>query len=492
MLFSSESSQIRSLFASPSRRAALVGVLAGAVITGSGCTNRQVRVEMRAGLNGPERVFETNRANSDDLDRIAKAYESGPSKRDDGRDGVRFEADFSDRELPSELGNRNGWSSLQGGLGASFLYVEQFGDGRDDWKAFRTRMDAGELWMRLAVTFFAGRIEDEDARKEWKRFADEELIPDLMSGFLRFTANGFVQQGQRVDYQFRPPSARGPRSDDEWFQIQIFTPLVGFAIERGWIEPEEGQLALLSGIDGWVSAGERDWSRTTLADPIVERTVRRFVPEAKPGRIGPENDQLILLGLGFLWWVNTSDEAKEVLLASPAVSEADKAKLRSGNRFISLPGPFGIPIGGGDSPLESEVVLETGVEPFITNGNWDESLGTVTFSTRIYPAEQRRRLAPPVFHASWAVPDQEIQREIFGEVMLTGQDLAEVTFWERTLDDQTRDDWNRAIIAARLDRDLEPMSEVVRSREGNSKSDRPAPARLRVLLGLDPDPDVDE
>ena len=470
----------------------LLGVLATMTVAGSGCTNRQVRVEMRVGSNGPERVFETNRADSDELDRIAKAYESGPSQRDDGRDGVRFEAGFGDRDLPSELGNRNGWSKLAGGFGSSFLYVEQFGDGRDDWKAFRTRMDAGELWMRLAVTFFEGRIDDEDARQEWRRFADEELIPDMMSGFLRFTANGFVQQGQRVDYQFRPPAARGPRSEDEWFQIQIFTPLVGFAIERGWIEAEEGQLALLSGIDGWVSAGERDWSRTTLADPIVERTVRRFVPEAEPGRIGPENQQLILLGLSFLWWVNTSDEAMEVMLESPAVSEEDKAKLRAGNRFIGLPGPFGIPIGGGDSPLESEVVLETGVEPFITNGNWDESLGTVTFSTRIYPAEQRRRLAPPVFHASWAVPDEDVQREIFDDVLLVGQDLAEVIFWERTLDEETRSDWNRALVAARLDRDLTPMSDVVRSLEGNSKSDRPAPARLRILLSLDPDPGADE
>ena len=488
MALSFESSLNRFFSALPSRRLRFAAVFAATGIVGFGCTNRQVRVEMRVGSNGPERVFQTNRANAEDLDRIAKAYNSGPSKRDDGQDGVRFEAGFGDRDLPSELGNRNGWSMLTGGLGSSFLYVEQFGDGRDDWKAFRTRMDAGELWMRLAVTFFEGRIKDDEARKEWRRFADEELIPDMMSGFLRFSANGFVQQGQRVDYRFRPPAARGPRSEDEWFQIQIFTPLVGFAIERGWIEAEEGQLALLSGIDGWVSAGERDWSRTILADPIVERTARRFVPEAKPGRIGPENEQLILLGLSFLWWVNTSDDAMEVMLVSPAVSDEDKARLRAGNRFISLPGPFGIPIGGGDSPLESEVVLETGVEPFITNGNWDESSGTITFATRIYPAEQRRRLAPPVFHASWAVPDDDVQREIFDEVVLVGQDLAEVIFWERTLDEEMRNRWNQALTAGRLDRDLKPMAEVARSLEGNSKSDRPAPARLRILLSLDPDP----
>ena len=464
---------------------ACLGLTAGMLATG--CTNRQVKIQMRAGESGPERIFETNRADGDDLQRLSEAYEAGPSRRDKGKDGVRFEAAFKDRELPSEVGNRNGWSSLPGEFGTSYLYIEQFGDVRDDWTAFRSRMDAGKLWIELGVAFFEGRIKDEEARSEWRRFADEELVPDLMSAFLRFTANGFVQQGQRVDYRFRAPEARGPRTDDEWFQVQVFTPLIGFAVERGWITAEEGQLVLLSGIDGWVSAGERNWSRTTLADPIIERSVQRFVPEAKPGRIGPENDQLILLGLSFLWWVNTSQDAAEVMLASPAISEEDKSKLRSGNRFIDMPGPFGIPIGGGDRPLESEVVLETGAEPFVTNGNWDESLGTVTFETRLYPPEQRRRMAPPVFHASWAVPDREVQTDVFGEVVLVGRDLAEVAFWERTLDEDDLEVWVGAVAAARQDGDLSRMVDFVESKEGEGRDDRPAPLGLRGLLFDEPD-----
>ena len=452
------------------------------VVLATGCTNRQVKIQMRAGEAGPERVFETNRADDEELQRLSEAYEIGPAQRGDGEDGVRFEASFQDRDLPSEVGNRNGWSSLPGEFGTAYLYIEQFGDVRDDWTAFRSRMDAGKLWIELAVSFFEGRIKDEEARREWRRFADEELVPDMMSAFLRFTANGFVQQGQRVDYRFRTPSARGPRTDDEWFQVQVFTPLIGFAVERGWISAEEGQLVLLSGIDGWVSAGERDWSRTQLADPIIERNVQRFVPEARPGRIGPENDQLIILGLAFLWWVNTSDDAVQVMLASPAISDEEKTKLRSGNRFIDIPGPFGIPIGGGERPLESEVVLETGAEPFVTNGNWDESMGTVTFATDLYPPDQRRRMAPPVFHASWAVPDREVQMEVFGEVTLVGRDLAEIAFWERTLDEEDRSAWAEAIAAARKDGDRGRMIRFVESVEGEGKADRPAPLGLRGLL----------
>ncbi len=447
-----------------------------------GCANRQVKVVMRAGDAGPERTFETNRADAEERRRIAEAYESGPMRRADGEDGIRFEAIFAERDLPSEIGNRNGWSTLPCAFGTAYLYVEQFGGDRDDWSAFRARMDAGELWLRLGARFIESRIEGEPAKGEWRRFADEELVPDMMSAFLRFNANGLVQQGQRIDTRFRPPAERGPRTDDEWFQIQVFTPLVAFAIERGWVRPEEGQLVLLSGVDGWASAGERSWSRKNLADQIVARFVQRFKPDAEPGTIGPENNELILLGLAFLWWVNTSDDAAAVMLASPAVPESDKDRLRRGDRLIPIPGPFGIPIGGGAKPLDSEVVLETGVPPFITNGTYDESLGTITFSTRVYPSDQRRRLATPVFHASWAVPDADVQRAIFGEVRLTGQELAECACWERMLDEETQAAWRAAVVTAIETGDPSVLRPILDQVEGDGDDDLPAPMALQAAV----------
>jgi len=459
------------------------GVVLGLLLAVTvGCSNRQVKVVMRAGEAGPERTFETNRADADERSRIAEAYASGPMRRTDGEDGVRFEAVFAERDLPSEVGNRNGWAVLPGAFGTAYLYVEQFGGERDDWTAFRDRMDAGELWLRLGARFIESRIPDEAARTEWRRFADEELLPDLLSAFLRFNANGLVQQGQRIDTRFRPPAERGPRTDDEWFQIQVFTPLVAFAIERGWIEPEEGQLVLLSGIDGWASAGERAWSRKNLADPIVARFVQRFNPDAEPGTIGPENNELVLLGLAFLWWVNTSDDAAAIMLDSPAIQETDKDRLRRGDRLIPLPGPFGIPIGGGARPLDSEVVLETGVAPFITNGRYDESLGTVTFSTRVYPADQRRRLATPVFHAGWAVPDDDVQRAIFGEVVLHGQELAECACWERMLDEETQAAWRSAVVTAIETGDPAVLRPILDRVEGDGPDDLPAPLALQAAV----------
>ena len=472
------------------RRLGVRSLLTGFLLLGCtellGCSNRQVKVEMVAGEAGPERIFETNRTDREEIGRLSEAYETTPTERANGRDGVRFEGVFAERELPSEIGNRNGWSTLPGTFGTAYYYVEQFGAVRDDWTAFRDRMNAGELWIRFAISFFESRIDGEEERVEWRRFAEEELLPDAMSAFLRFNAGGFVQQGQRIDTRFRPPQERGPRTDDEWFQVQVFAPLVGFAVERGWVEPWEAQLTLLSGIDGWVSAGERAWTRKELADPIVKRSVGRFVPGADPGEIGPGNQKLILTGLAFLWWVNTSKDAVALMLESAAIPEADKARLRKGDRSIDLPGPFGIPIGGGERPLESEVVLRTEVEPFLTNGTWDESLGTVSFATRIYPPTQRRRMTPPVFHANWAVPDASLQRSIFGGVELVGQSLAESAFWERMFDDDRRAEWSAALDAAKAAGSPEPLRAFIESVDGEDAESLPAPDGLRELVFREP------
>ena len=461
-------------------RIGVASALAGSLLLG--CSNQQVKVEMVAGEAGPERIFETNRTNRDEIGRLSEAYETAPMERAGGRDGVRFEGVFAERDLPSEIGNRNGWSTLPGSFGTAYYYIEQFGAARDDWTAFRDRMNAGELWIRFAISFFESRIDGEAEQVEWRRFAEEELLPDAMSAFLRFNAGGYVQQGQRIDTRFRPPQERGPRTDDEWFQVQVFAPLVGFAVERGWVEPWEAQLTLLSGIDGWVSAGERAWTRKELADPIVKRSVGRFVPGADPGEIGPANQKLILTGLAFLWWVNTSKDAVTLMLESPAIPEADKARLRKGDRSIDLPGPFGIPIGGGVRPLESEVVLRTDVEPFLTNGTWDESLGTVSFTTRIYPPSQRRRMAPPVFHANWAVPDASAQNAIFGGVELVGQSLAESAFWERMFDDDRRARWAEALEAAKVAGSPEPLRAFIDALDGEDAESLPAPEGLRDLV----------
>ena len=88
-------------------------------------------------------------------------------------------------------------------------------------------------------------------------------------------------------------------------------------------------------------------------------------------------------------------------------------------------------------------------------------------------------MTPPVFHESWAVPDDSMQTSIFGEVVFVGQDLGECIFWERTLDDESTEEWLAAIEAARLTGSPEAMREILDRLEGGAATSRPAPTALR-------------
>ena len=443
----------------------------------SGCTNRQVKVEMKAGADGAIRVFESNLASRDEIARLSEAYEDDPSRRGQGG-GVRFEGVFESGDLPSEVGNRNGMSNITSNLGTSWYYFEQFGERANDWEIFRQRMDAGNLWLHLAAKFFESRMTSEEAKQEWRDFAYGRMIPDMMSGYLRYNAGQFVTTGQRISAKVRLPNDRGPRTMDESFQVSVFAPLTAFAAERGWMTIEEAQIIGLLGIDGWVSAGERDWSRRMIFEPLLKRVIQRFVPDADPGEIDRNNQKMVLIGLSFLWWVNTSGDAADVLLASDAISDADKERLRNGNRMISIPGPFGFSIRGGPRPLESELVVETNAKPFLTNGDWNESTGTVTFKSKVYPPEGRKRIAPPVYHASWAVANEEAQESIFGSVVLRDLPLAEYCLWLKTLEGENKDMWYAAIEEAKSLGNSSPLHPALRRIDGDKDDSRPPPTSL--------------
>ncbi len=447
------------------------------VVGSSGCTNRQVKVQMKAGSDGAVRVFESNLASRAEIARMSKAYEDDPSRRGQGG-GVRFEGVFEAGDLPSEVGNRNGLSRLTSDLGTSWYYFEQFGERANDWDIFRQRMDAGNLWLNLAAKFFESRMSSEEAKEEWREFAYGRMIPDMMSGYLRYNAGQFVTTGQRISSTVRLPNDRGPRTMDESFQVSVFAPLTAFAAERGWMTIEEAQIIGLLGIDGWVSAGERDWSRRVIFEPLMKRVIQRFVPDAEPGEIDRNNQKMILIGLSFLWWVNTSGDAADVLLASDAITDEDKDRLRNGNRLITIPGPFGFSIRGGPRPLESELVVETGAKPFLTNGDWDESMGTVTFKSKVYPPEGRRRIAPPVYHASWAVADREAQETIFGSVVLKDQSLAEYCLWVKTLEGNNKRVWSEALAEAKSRSDTSSLLSALRRIDGDKDESRPPPTSL--------------
>ncbi|MSR63961.1 MAG: hypothetical protein EXS08_16165 [Planctomycetes bacterium] len=89
-----------------------------------------------------------------------------------------------------------------------------------------------------------------------------------------------------------------------------------------------------------------------------------------------------------------------------------------------------------------EVSLGTGVEPLLTNGEFDPVSGEVRWPQ----AEIESRTYQPLYrYAYWAVPDEEAQYACFGRVALERERLFEYALWRAGLEPWEAAEWNRCL-----------------------------------------------
>jgi hypothetical protein len=423
---------------------------------GGGCTSRKVRVATDATGAAAARTFAANELGDADLARLRTAYASEPVA-DSDTGGRRVAGEFGGA-LPSELGNRNGLSELRTSLGAARFYYEAMAEPADEWRTFRARMDAGELWLRLFGAWSAGRIEDGSRREEWSAHVEETLVPLVGTGMMMYSAAQASVQSQRIGARIRDTDDFRPMSDDERFRQRTFLPLLMLLGERGILEPGELQKLLLLGNDGNASAEERKWAADAVILPAIVRQVQRFNPEIE----SLSTPQLVALGFGFLLWVNTPSEARDaVLLASPAISDDDKARIRAGGMgamSVSLPPPYGVDPRRRAKPTEVDVRLRTGARPWLTNGEWDEKAEEVVFKTRLFDANNRTIIFSPVFFANWSEPDAAEQERLFGATILADGDLADYCLLLAAMPEEARREWDAALATLGATGDAAPMA----------------------------------
>ena len=100
------------------------------------------------------------------------------------------------------------------------------------------------------------------------------------------------------------------------------------------------------------------------------------------------------------------------------------------------------------------VRLSLPAAPVHSNGRWDEALKQVVWETDIEGRTNASHF-PFSCYASWAQADPEYQKEHFGKVVLTGDELTQYCLWRSSQDQQEGGEWD-AFIAS-----LQPGSGLV-------------------------------
>ena len=459
----------------------LILMLAVASI-GTGCKQREVVVRMRDEGGMPRRSFTDNAPSSRDLEELSLVYGHAPDK-DDETGLVSFSGSFED-ELPQELDGANGWSRMNSAFGHTTLWYEAPATTREAWPRLVQRVESGILWLRILKRWAQSRYEEDRAELIDTVF-EEEFIPGIVDGYLRWVGAGAIMSAQRVGLNLRREEDRKEVTADELFRLQVILPLLIALATDGPLEPNELHSAFLIGIDGAASKAERDRVWKSVGRPAVLRFLQRFEPE----RTDITLEEIRSWGFSILLFSANTSRYKDLMLASPALSEEDKQSLRNGG-IVFPPAPFGVKFLGRTTPTKATLELEPSHPSFMTNGvlvpleKRTESVSgddrdLLRFEMNITPPDEGSLFGSPPAYALWSTPDEKRQEIIFGSVLLTGMDLAVIAGWETIMSDADRANWLEAISLAETSGSVAPIASFL---EGRLETTPPA---LLKSVGLD-------
>ena len=416
----------------------LTAALVMSAVLGAGCQNKKVSVEITAGETGTTRTFATNEKDSEALARVSNAY--GNDGQADAGLGRSFTGTFAENALPSEIGNRGALGTAKSSLGTTSVYLEQFAARRDEWAAFKNRVESGVLWTQILGKFLESRkITDDATRETFHQWWNAEIVPLAADLYLMYSGMQAVVQAQRIGAKPRKRDDLSPRTSDEAFRMEVFEPLALLLVERGWVNADELTLLHAATVDGSVSTREGKWISEHIIVPAGTRIARRFDPTLEEKSL----EKLAPIGLEFLLWVKFSREYKDLVLASDAIPQATKNAIKAGVWDFELPPPFGFRIATKPKITEALVKLNTNVEPFFTNGRYDALAEQTIFDGDFYEAAFRYAPYNAPYYAMWSLPSQR-QESLFGKVILEADALAAYCIWEIALDDETRTEWQAA------------------------------------------------
>jgi len=323
--------------------------------------------------------------------------------------------------MPSDIGGAGVFTNLTTSLGAASFYVERF-RGNDDvagmterhFKAADQVTDLFLGWSRLEL----GR---EPGYHKLRQFLDGDFRRDLKN------MGAYWWEGQLV-------SNYKTNANEEF--IARFGQ---YLLERGYFTT--GDIPKLIG----------DVSGNDTQDLLrqIQRLVARKmgVPDAEP----------VPASLAFLADETTMQKSFDKYLAG---TDLYRAKLKQWEKDKKLkpdakkpePGEVVNDVAGnlidfqlfGPTPDHLAVRLSLPASPVHSNGKWDESSHQEVWESDIAERTNSTHFPFSCF-ASWSQPDSDFQKEHFGKVALTGDDLTEYCVWRSAQNQQTGDAWDSFI-----------------------------------------------
>ena len=369
----------------------------------------------------------------DELEQIAGAY-AAPVPVDKAKKH-QFSAEFA-ADMPDDVGGSGSYTHWETPLGSVSAYVERFRGDDNLMLEVDKRQRAADRMADLLAGWFAAELAGQPEFAELQQFLEDDFRQDLKNVSLYGWAYNIVSA----------------HADDA---EQACVMRVGqYLSERGYFKPD--QLPVMT----------RAIADLEKEDPAkLLGLIQRFIA----GKMGIAEDQPLPECLDFLAttsaieassssYLRGTDEYKRLLESWEAVRasnpEAEKPKPSEvlGELVTeALLSNFNL-FGGGSDKLA--VTLESAIEPFQTNGSWDETVKQVNWSQRLAARDSEQTEFPTLLYALWSIPNETKQKDRFGQVVLDGQALGEYCLWYRGLAAQEATEWDKFVTSLQPGNDL--------------------------------------
>jgi hypothetical protein len=460
---------------------AVTFLLVAAPCVFSGCVSNQYELEMSVEGETLQRRLVCSRVSQrgdsrnlqsmpdEELQRIATVY--GVETPENEAREFEFSADFTGR-TPDDVGGAGSLTMYVADLGRTWAYVERFRGDDELATTLAGREQVVDDVVDAVTHWLNGELGDT---------RDFNQVRDLLDGTLRNDLHN-VAAYSWLTQAIGETGAEG----DPAVEFEMLVRLGQFGLERDYVRPADlpELVQVANGQDGTALLAMIRRLLTTKLGPDVRVDEWKFLdsPENVASSISehlrdyPPYEVYLTEWRGKRENHDPSDEPKPTDWMGGLVLRA-----------------LGISFGGGDA---LRVSLHCPTRPFRTNGEWSAEEGVVLWDKRFEPrdadSESPRSVLPVELFAFWSVPDDALQTEHFGRVVLRDERLAEYVMWRQSLPPPEAAEWEDFITGLRPNSILRGRIEVFRFSsdppDGESGTVLSSRGRELILAGLDDEP----
>lgn len=336
-------------------------------------------------------------------------------------------------KMPTDVGGAGDYHFTNTAMGSAAIYIERF-RGSDDVEAhINDRRQAADTLANLLVGWFQREIGRDPNFAKIRTFLERDFRIDLRN-LSHYWAMARAGTHQKAALQ-----------QEGWARAAMYL------VEHGYFRLEEVPAAI----------------RVETTNDAAQQV--RFVIDLLSRKISPEDQPSIARSLAFLTDTAQAERSLDAYLrTTPDFRRREQAWRQAQVKSPTAPPPdpkdivldlvarlfFGLDLLSQNDELR--VALSVPLQPFATNGTYLTASNQVIWTASLGHGNE----LPVLAYAAWSVPDVLFQETHFGDLALTGEDLANYVAWYTGLEAGQRQEWDTFLAA------LEPgpgLSELVRA-----------------------------